>query len=69
MIDRYIKEGSCLTVMGMLSRKNGALMIVPPPEPFTTGCLLQNFLLPADIDGLVLKFSDKNWSMTNLSLS
>nr|XP_010919348.1 uncharacterized membrane protein At1g16860 [Elaeis guineensis]XP_010919349.1 uncharacterized membrane protein At1g16860 [Elaeis guineensis] len=65
----YIKEGSSLTVMGMLSRKNGALMIVPPPEPFSTGCLLQKFLLPADIDGVVLKFSGKNSSMTNLSLS
>ncbi|KAG1354531.1 putative membrane protein [Cocos nucifera] len=65
----YIKEGSSLTVMGMLSRKNGALMIVPPPEPFSTGCLLQEFLLPADIDGLVLKFSGKNSSMTNQSVS
>ncbi|XP_008810704.2 uncharacterized membrane protein At1g16860-like isoform X2 [Phoenix dactylifera] len=65
----YIKEGNSLTVMGMLSRKNGVLMIVPPPEPFSTGCLLQKFLLAVDVDGLVLKSSGKNSSMTNLSLS
>ncbi|XP_010933780.1 uncharacterized membrane protein At1g16860 isoform X2 [Elaeis guineensis] len=65
----YIKEGDSLTVMGMLSRKDGVLMIAPPPEPFSTGCLLQKFLLPVDVDGLVLKFSGKNSSMTSLSLS
>lgn len=64
----YIKEGSSLTVMGMLSRKNGSLMIVPPPEPFSTGCLLQKFLLPVNIDGLVLRFSGKNCSVPNPSL-
>lgn len=69
MTDRHIKEGDSLTVMGMLSRKNGVLMIAPPPEPFSTGCLMQKFLLPVDVDGLVLKFFGKNSSMTSLSLS
>lgn len=55
-INRYIKEGSSLTVMGMLSRKNGVLTIIPPPEPVTTGCMLRKFLLPIDVDGLVLRY-------------
>ncbi|XP_072987441.1 uncharacterized membrane protein At1g16860-like [Typha latifolia] len=65
----YIKEGRSLTVMGMLSRKSGAIMIVPLPEPIATGCLLQNLLLPVDVDGLLLKISDKNLFMPNLAVS
>lgn len=50
----YIKEGSHVTVMGMLSKKSGVLMIIPAPEPITTGCLFRKLLLPIDIDGLIL---------------
>lgn len=60
-------EGTCLTVMGMLSRKNGVLVIVPLPETISTDCLVQKFLLPVDIDGLLLKTADM--STTNIRLS
>ncbi|RWW47255.1 hypothetical protein BHE74_00046778 [Ensete ventricosum] len=63
----YVMEGTCLTVMGMLSRKNGVLVIVPLPETISTDCLLQKFLLPVDIDGLLLKTADM--STTNIGLS
>lgn len=55
--------------MGVLSRKSGALMIVPPAEPLSTGCLLKNFLLPVDFDGLLLKISDPNNFMPDLDTS
>ncbi|KAJ0971081.1 hypothetical protein J5N97_019040 [Dioscorea zingiberensis] len=55
----YIKEGSSLTVMGTLNRKSGVLMIVPPSEPISTGCIFQKFLLPIVFDGLVLRFSEQ----------
>lgn len=63
--NRYMKEGSSLTVMGMLSRKNGVLMIVPLPEPLTTGCALRKFLLPIDVDGLVLIYHRDDSVVTN----
>ncbi|CAL9102866.1 unnamed protein product [Musa acuminata var. zebrina] len=63
----YVIEGTCLTVMGMLSRKNGVLVIVPLPETISTDCLLQKFLLPVDIDGLLLKTA--NMSTANIRLS
>nr|CAD1844491.1 unnamed protein product [Ananas comosus var. bracteatus] len=65
----YIKEGRSLTVMGILSRKSGVLMIIPPAEPISTGCLLKNFLLPVDFDGLLLKISDPNNFMPGLDAS
>ncbi|KEH31327.1 ubiquitin-specific protease family C19 protein [Medicago truncatula] len=34
----YIKEGSTVSVMGVVHRNDNVLMIVPPPEPLTTGC-------------------------------
>lgn len=67
--DRYIKEGSSLTVMGTLNRKSGALVIVPPSEPLSTGCLFQKFLLPVVFDGLVIRFSEQSGSGANLILS
>ncbi|XP_020084484.1 uncharacterized membrane protein At1g16860-like isoform X2 [Ananas comosus] len=65
----YIKEGRSLTVMGILSIKSGVLMIIPPAEPISTGCLLKNFLLPVDFDGLLLKISDPNNFMPGLDAS
>ncbi|XP_039121632.1 uncharacterized membrane protein At1g16860-like [Dioscorea cayenensis subsp. rotundata] len=65
----YIKEGSSLTVMGTLNRKSGALVIVPPSEPLSTGCLFQKFLLPVVFDGLVIRFSEQSSSGANLILS
>ncbi|XP_020579439.1 uncharacterized membrane protein At1g16860-like [Phalaenopsis equestris] len=56
----FIREGTSLSVVGMLSKKNGIFMIVPPPEAISTCCLFQKLLLPVDIDGLILKFGNEN---------
>ncbi|KAB5569292.1 hypothetical protein DKX38_003085 [Salix brachista] len=53
----YVQEGSVVTVIGVLRRNNDILMIVQPQEIFSTGCLWQKLLLPADVDGLILGFS------------
>ncbi|XP_077248460.1 putative membrane protein At1g16860 [Tasmannia lanceolata] len=63
----YIKEGSSVTVMGVLNRNNGVAVIGQPPEPISTGCLWRRLLLPADIDGLVLGFSGSIDSATPCS--
>ncbi|KAL0904936.1 hypothetical protein M5K25_027100 [Dendrobium thyrsiflorum] len=55
----FIKEGTSLTVVGMLSKKNEIYMIVPPPDAISTSCLLQKLLLPVDFDGLILRFPSK----------
>ncbi|KAM7476558.1 hypothetical protein LguiB_023801 [Lonicera macranthoides] len=49
----YIKEGSCVSVIGTLRRNGEVAMIVEPPE-LSTGCLWRKLLLPVDIDGLIL---------------
>ncbi|KAJ8632386.1 hypothetical protein MRB53_025722 [Persea americana] len=53
----YVKEGSFVTVMGMLCKENDVVMIVQPPEPISIGCLWLRCLLPNNVDGLILKFS------------
>ncbi|CAI9086871.1 OLC1v1020792C1 [Oldenlandia corymbosa var. corymbosa] len=52
--ESYIKEGSTVSVMGMVSRQDNVLMIVPPREPISTGCQWINCLLPMYIEGLVV---------------
>ena len=54
---RYVQEGSTVSVVGMVSRDNGMIAIVEPPEVMSTGCLWQKLLLPVDVDGLVLGVS------------
>ncbi|XP_050212393.1 uncharacterized membrane protein At1g16860 [Mercurialis annua] len=55
----YIKEGSTVSVMGVVRRHDNVLMIVPPPEPVSTGCQRFQCLLPTYVEGLVLT-SDEN---------
>ncbi|CAL5408263.1 unnamed protein product [Camellia sinensis] len=50
----YIKEGSTVSVMGVVRRHDNVLMIVPSSEPVATGCQWVHCLLPTYIDGLVL---------------
>ncbi|KAF7149752.1 hypothetical protein RHSIM_Rhsim02G0104300 [Rhododendron simsii] len=50
----YIKEGSTVTVMGVVRRHDNVLMIVPPAEPVSSGCQWARFLLPTYIEGLIL---------------
>ncbi|KAH7423784.1 hypothetical protein KP509_12G073600 [Ceratopteris richardii] len=54
----YIKEGSTVTVMGVVQRTDNVLMIVPPSEPVSTGCQWTRFLLPANLEGIVLISED-----------
>ncbi|KAK4421379.1 putative membrane protein [Sesamum alatum] len=50
----YIKEGSTVSVMGVVRRHDNVLMIVPPTEPVSTGCRWPCCLLPTYIQGLIL---------------
>ncbi|KAF5953178.1 hypothetical protein HYC85_011122 [Camellia sinensis] len=54
----YIKEGSTVSVMGVVQRNDNVLMIVPPPEPLTTGCQWAKCILPASLEGIVLRCED-----------
>lgn len=65
----YISEGMQLSVIGILSKKNGDPMIFPPPEPISTGCVLLSFLLPTYFDGIVLRLVDKSYVMPNSGIS
>ncbi|XP_044970387.1 uncharacterized membrane protein At1g16860-like [Hordeum vulgare subsp. vulgare] len=65
----YITEGMRLSVIGILSKKNGDFMILPPREPISTGCVLQSFLLPAYFDGIVLRLVDKSYFMPHSGIS
>ncbi|XBI38118.1 hypothetical protein VPH35_123251 [Triticum aestivum] len=54
----YVKEGNTVSVIGVVQRNDNVLMIVPPPEPFNTGCQWGKCLLPTSLDGLVLRCED-----------
>ncbi|XP_044967723.1 uncharacterized membrane protein At1g16860-like isoform X2 [Hordeum vulgare subsp. vulgare] len=54
----YIKEGSTVSVMGVVQKSGSMLMIVPPSEPVSSGCLWGKCLLPLNLDGLVLRSED-----------
>ncbi|EFJ34913.1 hypothetical protein SELMODRAFT_438884 [Selaginella moellendorffii] len=55
LTEGYIKEGSTVTVLGVVQRHENVLMIVAPPEPVSTGCQWRKFLLPANLDGLIIR--------------
>lgn len=57
---RYVKEGSAVSVMGVVQRNENVLMIVPPTEPVTTGCQWLKCLFPTSVDGIVLQCEDSN---------
>ncbi|KAK3218916.1 hypothetical protein Dsin_012886 [Dipteronia sinensis] len=50
----YIKEGSTVSVMGVVRRHDNVLMIVPSTEPVSTGCQWTRCLLPTYVEGLIL---------------
>ncbi|KAK8551653.1 hypothetical protein V6N13_120102 [Hibiscus sabdariffa] len=54
----YIKEGSTVSVMGVVRRHDNVLMIVSPPEPISTGCRWSRCLLPSYVEGLILTCDD-----------
>ncbi|XP_062226296.1 uncharacterized membrane protein At1g16860-like [Phragmites australis] len=65
----YIREGMRLSVIGILSKKNGDAMILPPTEPLSTGCVLLSFLLPTYFDGIVLRLVDRSYFVPNSGVS
>ncbi|XP_047319510.1 uncharacterized membrane protein At1g16860-like [Impatiens glandulifera] len=50
----FIKEGSTVSVIGVVQRHENVLMIVPPSEPVSTGYQWSRCLLPTYVEGLVL---------------
>lgn len=54
----YIKEGSTVSVMGVVRRHDNVLMIVPSTEPVSTGCQWSRCLLPTYVEGLILTCED-----------
>lgn len=56
----YIKEGSTVSVMGVVQRNDNVLMIVPPPEPVPTGCQWTKCILPASLEGIILRCEDSS---------
>jgi hypothetical protein len=56
----HVKEGSTVTVMGVLQRHENMLMIVPPPGPVSTGCQWSKALLPGSMEGLIMRCQEVN---------
>ncbi|MFS7934800.1 putative membrane protein [Helianthus anomalus] len=56
----YIKEGSTVSVMGIVQRHNNVLMIVPPSDPVPVGCQWTRCLLPVNLEGIVLRCDDSS---------
>ncbi|KAH8949204.1 hypothetical protein BDL97_10G019500 [Sphagnum fallax] len=56
----HVKEGSTVTVMGVLQRHENVLMIVPPPGPVSTGCQWSKALLPGSMEGLIMRCQEVN---------
>lgn len=56
----YIKEGSTVSVMGVVQRNENVLMIVPPSDPIPTGCQWAQCLLPGSFEGIVLRGEDSS---------
>ncbi|WOK95003.1 hypothetical protein Cni_G03708 [Canna indica] len=54
----YVKEGSTVSIMGVVRKNDNVLMIVPPSEPFSTGCQWAKCILPANLDGIILRCED-----------
>ncbi|XP_038882720.1 uncharacterized membrane protein At1g16860 [Benincasa hispida] len=54
----YIKEGSTVSVMGVVRRQDNVLMVVPSTEPVSTGCQWARCLLPTYVEGLIITCDD-----------
>ncbi|CAL9060771.1 unnamed protein product [Musa banksii] len=54
----YVKEGSTVSVMGIVQKNENVLMIVPPSEPFSTGCQWAKCIVPSSLDGIILRCED-----------
>ncbi|KAG6473502.1 uncharacterized membrane protein At1g16860-like isoform X1 [Zingiber officinale] len=56
--ESFIKEGDTVSVMGVVQKNETVLMIVPPSEAFSTGCLWTWCMLPASLEGIVMRCED-----------
>lgn len=56
----YIKEGSTVSIMGIVRRNDNVLMIVPPSEPFPIGYQWSKCILPVNLEGLILRCEDSS---------
>ncbi|PON53167.1 Ubiquitin-specific protease family C19-related protein, partial [Parasponia andersonii] len=56
----YIKEGSTVSVLGVVQRNDNVLMIVPPLEPLSTGCQYMQCIFPSSLEGIVLRCEDSS---------
>lgn len=54
-----VKEGSTVSVIGIIRCHDNVVMIVPPTEPISTGCRWPCCLFPTYIEGLIL-MSEEN---------
>ncbi|CAM6093885.1 unnamed protein product [Calypogeia fissa] len=64
----YIKEGSIVTVLGVVQRQDNVLMIVPPSEVVSTGCQWTKFLLPANLQGIILACDEEATKLEGIPL-
>ncbi|RAL44901.1 unnamed protein product [Cuscuta campestris] len=58
----YIKEGSTVSVMGVVRRHDNVLMIVPPREPVSMSCQWLRCIFPTYTEGLILTCDEEGQS-------
>ncbi|KAL0697805.1 hypothetical protein Bca4012_053927 [Brassica carinata] len=56
----YIKEGSTVSVIGVVQRNDNVLMIVPSSEPITAGWQWSRCTFPTSLEGVVLRCEDSS---------
>ncbi|CAN6845710.1 unnamed protein product [Brassica oleracea var. botrytis] len=56
----YIKEGSTVSVIGVVQRNESVLMIVPTTEPLAAGWQWSKCTFPASLEGIVLRCEDSS---------
>ncbi|KAJ4867029.1 putative membrane protein [Raphanus sativus] len=56
----YIKEGSTVSVIGVVQRNDNVLMIVPSSEPITAGWQWSRCTFPTSLEGIVLRCEDSS---------
>jgi hypothetical protein len=57
---RYIKEGSTVSVIGVVQRNDNVLMIVPSSEPLAAGWQWRRCTFPTSLEGIVLRCEDSS---------
>ncbi|KAG6490454.1 hypothetical protein ZIOFF_051751 [Zingiber officinale] len=50
----YIKEGNTASIIGILWKHENLIIIDPPPDVVSTGCLWRRFFFPLSVEGLIL---------------